>query len=120
MGNGCPFTSIANFLASGPHALMQASYPWASRSPMPSRAQVISSSFTMASALPKFSFIPPVSDSSMIPFSKHSMAKETIMPPPIVSRPSALQMALPLATASRFPTPQFDPKAPAVSYSGPP
>ncbi len=50
--------------------------PSASRSPMPSRRAISSTSFSIAPALPKRRSSPPVSCGPISPCSKHSMAKD--------------------------------------------
>ncbi len=48
------------------------------------------------------------------------MAKAMVAPAPMVSRPYLWQSSFPLQMAARSLTPQSEPRAARVSYSGPP
>ncbi len=56
----------------------------------------------------------------MRPSSKQAMANEIVMPAEIVSTPYMLHSSFALAMTSKSSTPQLEPNAARVSYSGPP
>ncbi|MBT9137235.1 MAG: hypothetical protein DDT34_02323 [Firmicutes bacterium] len=73
----------------------------------------------MAAPFPQDKSSPSVSSSVRIPFSKHSIAKETILPAEIVSIPRILHNSFPLMTAGTSVMSHLEPSEARVSYSGP-
>ena len=84
-GISSPLTFIANSTAPLPIFLAAVAVPSASKSPIPSRLAINSSSFNIASTLPNLTSSPPVSFRVNRPFSKHSIAKAIAPPAEIVS-----------------------------------
>ncbi len=87
---------------------------------MPSRLPIRCTSWITASALPQVSSSPPVISFVMIPCSQHSIAKAVTHPVEMESSTYCAWSWLTSARALRSLTPQSEPDAASVSYSGPP
>lgn len=87
---------------------------------MPCRLAISSTTFTIASALPKRNARPPVSATVIRSCSKHSIAKAMTLAVEIASSVKRPHSSFAFAAACKSSMPQFDPKPPTASYSGPP